>query len=514
MGRMATESLQEIYKEYCQEGEGTLLQKAFVASCRKNSIENLLKGWAADTSAFNSALSPYELLQEWRALLTAQLLMSLQMKEKEERPFFLSYRLEKISSQAFWEEFQLLQAYKRFNQILAQESSAPLHCVQFKGGAAPFETRGYWSWGAVPHALFHAELGILWALLGHQLEDSSLKKRAVELVRWQINTLDASYLPLCGVFCMEGQSSFAELLAANAALFHAAAVLLDMPEGEYICQKQLQHLREMGKRGAIAIPVHFAAISHWLDNCFAAPEVHFFPLNSTICDPSTMMMGCREGNQSIVCTMAGGQTGLGTYKYGDVGIASYGPQFQPLGDCRAYGIERGCFLEKSPFGAVSLDSQSQGFKLSGRARMTPPPASHKTQSLFRRSSSPCGWVDLVQEYHQGTLTVDVSFYTLGSTPIAFSFFMQGKRCIVDREIKLKPRSLDRYEGNIHSVSIEGGGDSLNITSLSGRGEMQVIPLAGEDHFWGADFLVSYLVDPLVQMHTWHVIPKCAGTGKK
>ncbi len=66
--------------------------------------------------------------------------------------------------------------------------------------------------------------------------------------------------------------------------------------------------------------------------------------------------------------------------------------------------------------------------------------------------------------------------------------------------------LDRYEGDPQTLTFEGRHTTLVLRSLFFKGTMQVIPLGGGNNFWGADFLVAYLLRPDQSHYQWHIGP--------
>ena len=95
----------------------------------------------------------------------------------------------------------------------------------------------------------------------------------------------------------------------------------------------------------------------------------------------------------------------------------------------------------------------------------------------------------------------------GWDSVAFSFFVKALRCrVASQQEFLYPRTLERYEGEVQTVAFEGQDHVLELRSLSCKGTMQVIPLAGGNNFWGADFLVAYLLSAEQRQYQWHVGP--------
>lgn len=82
--------------------------------------------------------------------------------------------------------------------------------------------------------------------------------------------------------------------------------------------------------------------------------------------------------------------------------------------------------------------------------------------------------------------------------------MKGS-CIKINTQLIFPKTLDRYEGEVHSVILEGKESSLELYPELCKGVMQVIPLVGGNEFWGADFLIAYHLDPQHSHYQWNMI---------
>jgi hypothetical protein len=69
--------------------------------------------------------------------------------------------------------------------------------------------------------------------------------------------------------------------------------------------------------------------------------------------------------------------------------------------------------------------------------------------------------------------------------LAFAFFVKADEAIVGGT-KIKALSLSQFEGRAQRVYFKG----LEIESEEEM-DLKVVPLAGGDFFWGADFLLAF-----------------------
>ena len=79
--------------------------------------------------------------------------------------------------------------------------------------------------------------------------------------------------------------------------------------------------------------------------------------------------------------------------------------------------------------------------------------------------------------------------------------MECDKVVVGDGYILEPATLDRYIGEEASISLKSGSQAFNIQS-DGKGQLEVVPLAGNDHFWGADFMLAYSFPSDCKSITW------------
>jgi hypothetical protein len=178
---------------------------------------------------------------------------------------------------------------------------------------------------------------------------------------------------------------------------------------------------------------------------------------------------------------------IGTYLFEDVGIINYGPHFFPLGEGDRFGIAGRCVepdFQKKDDGGFSFSFQNRASFPHPRQ----PPLKNLEDSGFSGL-----WIKAKIEFQSSMLNIEIDYEGLKEfTEFAFVFFGKGKYCSVKKTHRLYPKSLDRYQGPSQEVTFYGSHSMLQIEAPQGSSVMEIIPLSGENHFWGADFLVAYL----------------------
>ncbi len=363
-------------------------------------------------------------------------------------------------------------------------------------GAALIEVSEYCPWMALPYTPYHLELGLFLSLLGLLTQGKELQVAASQIGRWQCNTLDGEGHLFRGLFVREREGKHFSHLCVSYLFFRSLAVF---DSDSLFAEASERAMQEMQKQNQERVSSLWVLIEKWLAP-YSFKATGSFSLPEFIYDPSVALVGYRSSAQHVVCTLHGGHTGLGTIRKGGVEIVSYGPQHLPLEDCRGFGIE-GNLLSDHGIRKSVIACKPHAFSLKGCTRL-----------VDRPSSSPLGefrgiWLEVEQAFKASCFCLDVRLLGLEMEnweALSFSFFVRAEKCLISSLKILQPRTLERYEGKGEELTFEGEQGKVKLESSSFQGILQVVPLAGENHFWGADFLVAYLLDPKQAAYQWRV----------
>lgn len=153
----------------------------------------------------------------------------------------------------------------------------------------------------------------------------------------------------------------------------------------------------------------------------------------------------------IVWTLEGSRAGMGAIQMGDLKVLAFGPHASPLSNARLFGICEGgkewCCAAAQKEVWFQVEPQEGGFSL------------HALGVVFDK-------------------------------PIAFVFYVKALQCQIGERV-FKPKSLHRFLGEASSVQFDGA-----ILAADRPLKMELIPLAGGNHYWGADFLLAFWLSPL------------------
>ncbi|MBS0623253.1 MAG: hypothetical protein JSS62_01365 [Verrucomicrobia bacterium] len=194
----------------------------------------------------------------------------------------------------------------------------------------------------------------------------------------------------------------------------------------------------------------------------------------------------RMGNfhTTSLITASGCRTGLGTFLHCDAAILTFAPQLSPVGDCASFGIA-GRAQE------LSYEYMDQQIVCRYRNRLACPHMRETGLNFLADAGYSGLWVQVSQKMSEGSLSTSAQVMGPHSqNSLSWTFFGKARSCVVAGSHGLSPNSLDRYQGPIQKVEMRGVKGSVWIHS-SVKGSMEVIPLAGDESFWGANFLVVF-----------------------
>lgn len=194
-------------------------------------------------------------------------------------------------------------------------------------------------------------------------------------------------------------------------------------------------------------------------SCSFTPSEHF-------CDSTIGLWA----NPSSSVSLSGYGTSLATFRSQEVEICAFGPQFSPLTNIDLFGV--------------------QGI--------------HQAQSMDDLHI--CGWTYCFGQKDVWLQTavclenslwkIDLRWAGLSSMKKTYIvFYVKAKSAHIENQVFFS-KSLQRYQGSLQSVYFNDR--ALMITSSEPR-PVELVPLAGERCFWGADFLLAFEMnafDPL------------------
>lgn len=441
-------------------------------------------------------LSEDKAIENWKRLLAVNILCDL----AEFQPAGLAAKVRHFERHPWNQSSQYFRSLVALNHAFAKMPIPEVGPHLLESGAALIDLHEYSPWLSLPYTPHHFEFGIFLCFLALMSKRQDLQDTVMRISYWQLNTLDIEAKPLPGLFVREKEGKTLQHRCLSYLLFRSAATLSVESPFAAIAETTLKDIQERIEKTCEKIDPLWVLLERWLAQHKILSDAPL-ELAEHIYDPSTALVGYRSAAQHVVCTLHGGHTGLGAFRLGDIEIVSYGPQYLPLGECQGFGIE-GNALSDHGMRRSMIEWRRHSFMLKGCTRLVDQPSSIPFEAGQFRGI----WLEVSQEFKKPHFYLKTTFLGLdGWESIAFSFFVKASRCKIESKI-LHPRTLERYEGEVQTLLLEGQETNLEIRPLSFKGTMQVIPLAGEDNFWGADFIVAYLMTSDQRHYQWHIGP--------
>jgi len=178
-------------------------------------------------------------------------------------------------------------------------------------------------------------------------------------------------------------------------------------------------------------------------------------------------------------TLSGWNSGLGSMKFGNVEIRSFGPHGFPLSDPAGFGLAQVSAHQ------MTILADSEHLSLSGWSRC------YQNKEI---------WVFINAAADMQAVRMDVRWAGLKSNllsekpfadPYALVFYVKASTCTLEDGSILYPKGLHRYQGKCQKIVFD---QEMQI-ECSQILNVQIIPLAGFACFWNATFLVAFEFSP-------------------
>lgn len=233
------------------------------------------------------------------------------------------------------------------------------------------------------------------------------------------------------------------------------------------------------------------------------PDVYVEPVFHTI-DPSLGFIRYDYESLSLVCSACGVNTGLGAIHKKGVRVVAFGPHYYPLADSDCFGIYRPSNGSTDGFKDLIMESEESQCRFKGWSRLVSPQSEEPLKQTIPDKEPGNQWIFFDIQAQKESLDIDVCLsQCLETTPLAFAFFVSAQKVCIGKEKTLRPGSIERYQGKSNTLVFEKDQEFLTLIAQY-PGDMQVIPLAGKQHFWSADFLIAFPITEKLKLLSWKV----------
>lgn len=330
----------------------------------------------------------------------------------------------------------------------------------------------------LPHSLENVEFAIIAFLFGIFTGKKELIEKATAISLWQMKFLEDGQSFPEGLWTQAKDYSEASLSMAHTLLFYLTSQLHGKLDANHLVQESLKSFNssaQIENSDSFYVFIFAFALNYMEIQIQSKVEVDKV---LKLEEEKSLGYGKYQlQDMQFHCAASGVGSGFATLHKNNISIVSMGPQLTSLAEMNSYGIYRAPLTRLTCFKDVSIEQET----FQGWTRMVAEDAIKPGSSWI--------YIDLHQKnnrYHLKTRWVDFQ-----KTPDVFLvFFVKALKVVVDKKYHLNPSTLDRYQGKKASVTFCHEKESLTLESLTDT-FMQVIPLAGGDHFWGAKFLLAY-----------------------
>ena len=340
--------------------------------------------------------------------------------------------------------------------------------------------KNYYLHYLVPNIVHWCEMTTILLLFGIANNDEKLFNKAKKSAIAISNFIDSDNFPALSLWASDRNFDFIKSLCFFSLLFEGIQNLISS-SFEKVLKNLLEEIEKQDER-IFLFPV---ILSKWIQNL--SSQKNDIQNNNSFSFASIATVGFKGEDNFSVFTLSGINSGMGAIHVGDVKILSFGPLMYPLCDMRNYGIFRQMHNLKS-FDDIKIKAEDDFCSISGWTRL----CSERSNEIEGSDL----WINLkaMANDKNTNLVFDFAPQKINRS-LTLTFFIKAKSCLVD-DTTLLPSSLDRFEGKMpKQLSFRGKKRSISIKTKNEE-KVQIIPLAGENCFWNANFLLA--IDPFFQ----------------
>ncbi|QVL57209.1 MAG: hypothetical protein KFB93_07455 [Simkaniaceae bacterium] len=419
--------------------------------------------------------TPQDLIEYYRSFLSLLFLRKFYEKKDEKLDQEICTLILKGKKNGFGKHFYLQNGYEALASYLFENKKGELEFKQLEKGAILHRD--------LPNPMQNGEIGLIALYLGLVWDDEDLLHRGLKCVEFSLSLCDHRGKLFQGLWLKESEyqsiahnDTFALLFDIASCFSHSSK--LQMASENFSDKKYSDPFILLFNQAFEKRP--FPSLSQGL-------TLHDI-------DRSLGFIRYQYGDTSLASSAAGVNTGLGSIHKKGIHIVSMGPHYAPLADSDYYGIFRLSNGSQEGFKDLKIESGEEIGKFQGWTRMASPDEGEPSEEWL--------YFNLEAEREKIDLTVRKSHHN-ELNPLFYVFFISADKGTIGEEKVLYPGILERYQGKTHQVVFEKGEEKVEITPHF-DGEMKLIPLAGKDHFWSADFLLAFSLKKKLYPYHWTV----------
>jgi hypothetical protein len=433
---------------------------------------------------------PVDTQQEY--LLFCQRIFSLSLLYRYSQYSFLDTKKAlvslylKVLRNQYPQGFQLVTLYKEWIAFFLEEYAEPVGMHLNSQGIALVEYQGHESRLHLPHLMQNAELALLSGLFALMTDNRELLGKALTTSLWLSDFIEEGQGFFEGLWMKEQEFCLDKLSFIHALLFQFSALMTADTNIQEACHAATKLFTRIPLHNLGELYPLLYLLMLEVTEQHSHLAVSWNQDQAELKKKSAKYLGYatyRYQDFSCYCSVSGAGSGCAGFSKGAARIVSAGPHLGSLGDMHQYGIYRTPLMQNTPFKDVLIEQKEGSLSFAGWTGIV---AGHCDQSKPGTS-----WLRLEMSVKEKKAVLGIKRINFQENQeLFFVFFVKGRKAIIDKNCHLHPDTLDRYQGKATEMSIQDMPCSLTIKTPAAH-LIQVIPLAGDTYFWGAQFLVAY-----------------------
>lgn len=443
------------------------------------------------------AHDPLQRWSLWQFLLKA-ILLALFEDKLDSKIKIYKEKWYKLKEQQSFQAFSIELLYAKITaHFLKIEETSFLEITQTKSGFCSLYSENHWRFFKVPFIDQHAEFATLLLLLGKLTQNPSLVNQGYKSALWHTKNIDPHFTPYRGFLSNHLHTDYFDVVLKQGILLHLASLALEDKEMAFLAKSHFSFILKAEpyqlKKISLSSLLVWKLINQLFQNQLTPVHVD---LSSETFEEEMPIAGYRSEKISLLCSLTGNNSSMGTLKFDDLEIAAFGPQLSDLGDGKGFGFIGLNENEKN----FELQKKSDAFTLK---KVVGLPHFTIESSLLNMWQHPKCWLDTKLTYEKEYFTVKIKPLRLNQE-VYFVFYVIADQCLIKGEKKILYQSLEQFQGKACSVSFLNKTKIMTFDPLLKEGSMKIIPLEGGQSFWGANYLIAYHLNNKYSTFEWKI----------
>ena len=349
--------------------------------------------------------------------------------------------------------------------------------------------------GSIPDLMINLQLGVCTLILGIMIDSRELIEQGCDIAHFISHLFHPKTAAFIPIWVRECEYHLSEILSYSYLLFHLTSKVSSDDTFSELSSTLHGRLTKVDPATAEEIPPLMALLAAVIEpSLVEAPQVEFTP---KLGDQLSLYVNQSEDRIEAI-TLTGVGSGLGGVLMGDIAILNFGPGQGYIGNADTFGI----YKQEWNY-SLKRQKEADFEKISGWTRLCGKDLVPQGSCCMTSLEMSSVWMELMVNSRKSSIDIEARFTALKEGKYSFLFFIRANKITVNENFHLLPDSLDRYDGNSQDILLQGVQSKLHVT-YDGLTKMEIIPLAGRNFYWGADFMVAYQIEESDTKYRWKI----------